>query len=156
MYSHKKILLLAILAIFPVLSACEMSTKPQPPSPMSATVNDNDLQLTGFIKDGWDVNAKNEYGQTLLHVASMEGSIKVARLLIRKGANLEAKDNNGDTPIYHAAGTGREKVVALLIESGANLNVVGKYGSCPLTVAIAEKYTKITELLRAAGARECR
>jgi ankyrin repeat protein len=49
-----------------------------------------------FIRRGANVNAKDDAGQTPLHVCR---NVQAARLLIESGADLEAVDNNGFTPL---------------------------------------------------------
>ena len=62
------------------------------------------------------MNARREDGFTPLHVASMYGSLEVARLLIEHGADMGAKDNEGKTPFQVAL---RSDMAELLSENGS-------------------------------------
>ncbi|MDR1609678.1 MAG: ankyrin repeat domain-containing protein [Holosporales bacterium] len=49
-----------------------------------------------LIRGGADVNAKDDFGRTPLHVCR---DVQAARLLVENGADLEVVDNNGFTPL---------------------------------------------------------
>lgn len=51
-----------------------------------------------FLKSGADINAKNRYGVTPLHLAVQKGNYKLVEELVYNGANIRAKDNGGETP----------------------------------------------------------
>ncbi|XP_028555233.1 protein cbbX homolog, chloroplastic isoform X2 [Dendrobium catenatum] len=48
-----------------------------------------------------DLESKNMYGETPLHMAAKNGCSESARLLLSNGASLEAKANEGLTPLNH-------------------------------------------------------
>lgn len=52
----------------------------------------------------------DEYGSTPLHLAVLEGSLKVVQCLVESGANLKAADKYGHTSLHLAAGKGYRKV----------------------------------------------
>ena len=79
-----------------------------------------------------EMNAKNEYGITPLHVVAADNSLELAELLISSGANLEAKDNRGWTPLTLAARYNHLAVTELLISSGAEVDVEDDDGWTPL------------------------
>ncbi|XP_022730422.1 uncharacterized protein LOC111285312 isoform X2 [Durio zibethinus] len=62
-----------------------------------------------------ELEAKNMYGETPLHMAAKNGCSEAARLLLAHGAFIEAKANEGMTPIKHLSkGPGSEKLSELL------------------------------------------
>lgn len=52
-----------------------------------------DVALAGLlIRYGIDVNLRNEYGQTALHIAALNAHREMYNLLIAAGASPDAKD----------------------------------------------------------------
>jgi ankyrin repeat protein len=67
-----------------------------------------------FLKQGGNVNAKDEDGYTLLHCAAEEGNLAVAKFLVSKGANAKAKNNDGATPLDLAKECDNKEVMQYL------------------------------------------
>jgi ankyrin repeat protein len=71
--------------------------------------NDEDIELAfraveAVIRMGIDVNAKNEDGQTAMHMAAFTGADPVVKLLVDNGAEVNVTDNYGETPWSMASG----------------------------------------------------
>ena len=94
---------------------------------------------------GTDVNAKNSFGETVLHSSKTK---EIAELLIAKGADVNAERNNGGTPLHDAAANERKETAEFLIDEGADVNAKNKDGEKPLDLAIEDNYTEIFDLLR--------
>ena len=58
------------------------------------------------------VTAKVEDGSTPLHVAVLNESVDLSRLLTEYGADMLAQDNDGSTPLELALKMGREDLLA--------------------------------------------
>ncbi len=118
-----------------------------------------------YMENGADINAKNQYGNTMLHemfdsyyfdgeiVENMHFSI--LNKLISLGADVNVQNNKGVTPLMLACST--EEVilesVKVLIKAGANVNAVTQKGVSPLHCAIiADNNVEITKLLIEHGA----
>jgi len=98
---------------------------------------DNDLDLVKiFIDAGCDVNARNNQGQTPLHVAlicEFDNRIEMVKLLVENGADVNARDNEEETPLHiEHYGDPHTDIVEYLISKGADINAKNKYGKRPI------------------------
>ena len=75
-------------------------------------------EVTRLISKGTDVNTRNWYGSTALHLAASYGHADVVEYLISKGADLNAINRYDDTPLTSAVNYGHAAVVSIL-ESAA-------------------------------------
>ncbi|KAI1690906.1 ankyrin repeats (many copies) domain-containing protein [Ditylenchus destructor] len=66
-----------------------------------------------------DVNAKDNNGQTPLHIAAGNADSTIASNLVFNGADVNAKDNNGQTPLDVAVANRRAVTVTNLLYKGA-------------------------------------
>ena len=102
--------------------------------------------------DDFDVELKNDYGQTLLGEASYFGYIDVVDNLIKKGANLNEIFNNEYTPLRYAIISENVDLIKLLIKSGADVNYKSGTGGSALQDACRKKNVKLIKLLLENGA----
>lgn len=115
-----------------------------------AIENADEKLIKTLISGGVDVNAKNYFGETPLHVVK---DIEMAKLLISKGANVNAKDKAGNTPVYKRISDSNKPIVELLIQNGADVNAKNENGETPLHIAQkAELGESIKNLLLENGA----
>ena len=103
------------------------------------------------IKDGANVNAKDNDGNTALMWAAYNGHTERVKLLIEHGANINAKDNDGETALMQAAFYGYIEIVKLLLEYGASVNDKDNEGWTALEWT---RNTQIADLLRSYGAKK--
>ncbi|KIM29140.1 hypothetical protein M408DRAFT_329139 [Serendipita vermifera MAFF 305830] len=61
-----------------------------------------------------DVNEKDEYGYTALHLAADRGHPSIARLLLQRGADVSILDADGFSALELAEASGKEEVVQVL------------------------------------------
>jgi ankyrin repeat protein len=71
--------------------------------------NDADIEralqaVKAVVEMGIDVNAKNDEGQTAMHMAAFTGADPVIRYLAENGAEINVADNYGETPWSMASG----------------------------------------------------
>ena len=72
-----------------------------------------------FIKQGSDVNAKNESGITPLWGAVRQNNLEIVKLLVENGADFITKDEAGMTPLSIAMFRNSFEIVRFFIEKGA-------------------------------------
>lgn len=73
-----------------------------------------------LIDSGADVNARDDVGQTPLHVSVARGYDAITGMLLDAGAEVDAKTNAGKTPLTNAVNMRYTGLVAKLIERGAD------------------------------------
>ncbi|EFC43681.1 predicted protein [Naegleria gruberi] len=79
--------------------------------------------VKSYIEDkNLNVNTKDlvGYGQTALHYACWNGSLKLVEYLLSKEASVDALNDYKQTPLHEAAFRGHPDIVSLLLKSGAD------------------------------------
>lgn len=111
----------------------------------TAIKNDNDGALVTVLFRGFDVNTLDAEGRHGLHIAMMEGSLKVAKTLLDlSGTRIDTRNKSDETPLMIAALKGRTEFATKLIDRGADVN---KTGWTPLHYAATGGHVEIIELL---------
>ncbi|XP_061463137.1 protein phosphatase 1 regulatory subunit 16A isoform X2 [Rhineura floridana] len=100
-----------------------------------------------LVKEGVDLNTPLDHSATLLHIASANGYLEAAELLLEHKASMSAKDNDGWQPLHAAACWGQIHLVELLVAHGADLNGKSVLDESPLDVCADEEVrAKLLEL----------
>ncbi len=79
-----------------------------------ACQRDHDALLRALLKQGVDVDLRDEQGQTALHIAASYGRLALAEMLLDFGARASLTDLAGKTPLYYAEHSGHAEMAALL------------------------------------------
>ena len=82
-----------------------------------ASFAENPLTVAMTLEAGADLEARNEFGNTPLHLANDASNVAA---LVAAGANVEARGEFGRTPLHFAA-NGDPESLRVLIDAGANL-----------------------------------
>jgi hypothetical protein len=124
-------------------------------TPLHSAANFGDLEVTQkLIEYDDDVNAKNVFGWTPLHIplhmASngeyfQDGS--VLQLLLEHGADINARETYGWTPLHWASYNGMLEIVRLLLEHGADVETKA-HGKTPMQDAVERGHDEVVKLLR--------
>ena len=118
----------------------------------SVTVN----EMRQALKDGADVNAVDNWGDTPLHYLALGRSNDIKgeliRVLIEAGADVDVRNYRKMTPLFKAVDDGNVDHVRALLQAGANVNVRDKGGDTPLHQATWKRDTDLLTLLLEHGA----
>ena len=110
-----------------------------------AIKNDNDGEVVTILFRGFDANTLDSQGRHGLHVAMLEGSLKVAKTLLDlSGTKVDTRSKNDETPLMIAALKGHTAFAKRLIARGADVN---KTGWTPLHYAATGGHVEMIKLL---------
>ncbi|CAH3187331.1 unnamed protein product, partial [Porites lobata] len=89
-----------------------------------------------LLDKGIEVEVEDECGcSPLMRLASINGSVEVAKILIENGASVNKVDKLKKTSLMSAALNGGLELVKLLVENGANIHAENEYGKTALDFA---------------------
>ena len=100
-----------------------------------------------LLREGAQVDSRDEKVRTPLHIAAGVGNEDIVRLLSNRGANVDAIDSYGQTPLHFAAINGHERVALLLLDNYADIDARDSQGSSPLYEATNNGHNRVVELL---------
>ncbi|XP_047328082.1 protein CfxQ homolog [Impatiens glandulifera] len=110
-------------------------------TPLHVSAGYNNVEIVKLLlnwqgSDKVELEAKNMYGETPLHMATKNGCNEAAKLLLANGAVIEAKANNGMTPlhlaVWHSLRVEDHSTVKTLLEYNALCSAEDNDGMTPL------------------------
>ena len=88
--------------------------------------------IEDLLDRGLPVDVRDEFGNTLLTIASQNGNKRVAKLVLRRGSNINARNHKGNTPLHYTFQYGYgETLGQYLISKGADSTVRNNQGKLP-------------------------
>ncbi|HNX58135.1 MAG TPA: ankyrin repeat domain-containing protein [Spirochaetota bacterium] len=105
-----------------------------------------------LIKNGADMNLKNNKGQSALHIACRYGNMKKASALLKKGAEINSIDSQGMTPLIISVKRGDPEMVSMLLKSKADYSIFDNSDYSALMYSVKMNYMKTAERLIRMGA----
>lgn len=110
-------------------------------TPLHVSAGYNSIEIVKFLLD-WqgpekvELESKNMYGETPLHMAAKNGCNEAVGMLLSHGAFVEAKANNGMTPlhlaVWHSIHAEDCSTVKTLLEHNADCSAKDNEGMTPL------------------------
>ncbi|KAH9069631.1 ankyrin repeat-containing domain protein [Lactarius deliciosus] len=122
-------------------------------SPLAAALSNKHIQVAELLhQHGADLHIGYR-SRTLLHAASLDGSMDVAEWLLNIGADANVQQYDHTTPLHLAAAGGHLEVVRMLLGHGADVNAATMMDSyTPLHEASKGGHVDIVRLLIQNGA----
>jgi ankyrin repeat protein len=105
-----------------------------------------------FISYSFPVDLYDESLNTALHVASENGQVNIAKLLLEQQALINRQNINGKTALHLAVESQQKEVVDILLSYGANPNIEDLQGASPLHLSSANASIEISQSLLRHGA----
>lgn len=119
---------------------------------IEAARNDDQTAVVDLLRQGADVNARDEDGTTALAMAADHSNVPLAELLLSKGANPDLTNELGIGPLMLSIANGSMPMVRLLIDKGASPEVARENGETPLMTAARLGQVETMQRLLARGA----
>jgi ankyrin repeat protein len=120
---------------------------------IAAARADDPAAVAGLVRQGADVNARDEDGATALAWAADHSNLAMAELLLAKGADPNIANELGISPLALAISNGSSALVKLLLAKGADPNLARENGETPLMTAARLGQVDTVRLLLERGAR---
>ncbi|CAJ2672066.1 unnamed protein product [Trifolium pratense] len=97
------------------------------------SLNDVESALTSLKKSGGNINARNTFGLTPLHVAAWRNHIPIVRRLLAAGADPDARDGeSGWSSLHRALHFGHLAVASILLQHGASITLEDSKSRIPI------------------------
>ena len=88
-----------------------------------SSAKDGDTEgIRGALRQGIDIDVTNEYQDTPLIEAIINGREEAVKLLVENGANKDHKTESDFTPLMEAIGKEKIEIAKYLIEQGADIH----------------------------------
>lgn len=96
-----------------------------------------------FIQLGAAVNVANDLGETLVHKACLNNSIRIilVNYLISHGVDISVANHDGNTPLHFAVRMNREDLVTILLSAGADPGVRDRK-ACKTPLELAKEHPR--------------
>ncbi|XP_011505874.1 PREDICTED: tyrosine-protein kinase shark [Ceratosolen solmsi marchali] len=119
-----------------------------------ATIQRNYTIVSELLKCGYrSLDAKDEAGQTAVHLAAKGGADEILNKLIQSNASVNCRDTAGYTPLHYACQSNLPNTVEILIAGGANIQARHtETGMVPLHIAATKGHQEVIEILLSANA----
>lgn len=110
-------------------------------------------QIEAAIKAGEDVNRRDSYGRTALHIATFARKPDAVRVLIKAGAKTDLLENDKYDAVTVAAVADDEATLRVLLANGASAKLTtSRYDGTALIAAAHLGHDGVVKQLIAAGA----
>ena len=103
--------------------------------------------LVTLLDAGADIQCKDGYGDSALHMAADEGYDEIVKLLVDRGLDVNIRGDQDWTPLMQAARYGRETTCNILISAGADITCKDEDDNNALHMAASNGHDTIVKTL---------
>ncbi|XP_020222775.1 uncharacterized protein LOC109805181 isoform X1 [Cajanus cajan] len=97
------------------------------------SLNDVEVTLTSLKKSGGNINLRNTFGLTPLHIATWRNHIPIVRRLLAAGADPDARDGeSGWSSLHRALHFGHLAAASILLQHGASITLEDSKSRIPV------------------------
>ena len=123
-------------------------------TPLQESAAKGNMEIIRWLTvNGAQIDVKNRYGYTALHLATEAGNQEAVQFLISKGASVRELAGEGRNLLHNAAISGNLQLVEYVIEElGFSVLDTDSNGDTPLLCAATNYHMKVIEFLLAYGA----
>ena len=105
------------------------STTQQASTQLLRAASDGDADGVALaLRNGANIEARDDHERTALLIAATEDHVDVARLLVERGASPDALDDRHDTPWLVTGVTGSVAMLEALLPAKPDLRIRNRYG----------------------------
>lgn len=105
-------------------------------------------EVKKYLKEGSEVDPRNNFNKTPLHLACFAKNFEVAKLLVENNADIDHQDDFGNSPIHVCAAVFANDIGRFLIKENAKLNIRDIYGCTELhQCAVVNNYELAKDFL---------
>ncbi len=149
--------LLLLLALAPVAAPAQVAPTPAEItrySGLHAAAHQGDVaRIEQLAASKADLNSRDSYGRTPLHVATFARQRDAIRALVKAGARVDILENDRYDAVTIAAVVGDEETLRVLLQLGASAKLVtSRYDGTALIAAAHRGHDGVVRQLIAAGA----
>ena len=105
-----------------------------------------------LVKQGADINVKDNHKRTALHYAALFGNLELVQWLVKQGADVKAKSIFGETALHYAACNDNMELVEWLVNQGLDVKAKDNDGRTVLHDAAGCGNLKLVQWLVECGA----
>lgn len=107
----------------------------------------NDAEALALIKSGKNINTRDRWGNTPLHLVSIQGRIDFAKALVEQGADINARAFRGRTPVMLALRHGHNELAMYYLSQGAELETRYKQTNILIEAVMAGNADMVSYLI---------
>lgn len=104
-------------------------------------------KLEEYLKNGGNVELKNNKQQSLLLAATYNNNLAIAKLLIKYNANVNTLDSISDSPFLLAAARGYHELVTLYLKHNPRFDIFNRYDGTGLIPAAEKTHIETVRIL---------